>query len=216
MPTPWPESWGQGEWRTGRDAAPVAVSNVTYHVCSSSAPLPALAHPGCPGRCYGSSRTRPAALGQVESSRKRDIDGGVGRGDEWLPVHPRLVTPDLLWPYPISCQTLLPSGTCQRSPAPPGQARHSAGCSTEGDGTAQHRPPPTQTCTGVSPRLGHKQRDRQISSYRAHRQSWGLWSEGPRGPCSSGRRRHGGTQRHREIRHELLRGTSDRDRSREP
>lgn len=56
---------------TGRDAAPMAVSDVTYHVCSSSAPLPAPAHPGCPGRCCGSCRTRPAALGPEESSRER-------------------------------------------------------------------------------------------------------------------------------------------------
>lgn len=119
---------------------------------------------------------------------EREIQMGVSGGDgERLPLHPRLVTLDLPWPYSISCQTLLPSGICQWSPAPPRQARHCPGCSTEGDGTAQHHPPPAQTCTGVSPRLGHEQHDRQISSYRAHRRSWGLWSEGLRSPCSSGR-----------------------------
>lgn len=78
MPTLWPQSCGQGGCRTGRDAAPKAVSNVTYHACSSSAPLPALAHRGCPGKCCGSSHTRPAAPGLEESSIRRNTEGVLG------------------------------------------------------------------------------------------------------------------------------------------
>lgn len=65
----------------------MALSDVTYHVCSSSAPLPALAHLGCPGRCCGSSHTRPAALDLEESSREINKERVVGRGNEHPSLH---------------------------------------------------------------------------------------------------------------------------------
>lgn len=95
----------------------MAVSDVTYHACSSSAPLPALAHLGCPGRCCGSSRTRPAALGLEESSReiKKELLGGA------VNIHPCSDPFGPTLAVAHFCETLLPSGTCQQSPTPTGR-----------------------------------------------------------------------------------------------
>lgn len=94
--------------------APLALSDVTYHVCSFSAPLPALAHLGCPGRCCGSSRTTPAALGLEESSGeiKKGLLGGA------MNIHPCAVPFGPTLAVPRICETLLPPGVCQPSPTP--------------------------------------------------------------------------------------------------
>lgn len=85
-------SWGRRALNN-TDAVPVCVRDVTHHACSSSAPLPAPARPGCPGRCCGSSRTRPAAPDPEESSGDRQTDGGVGMGRLYLHSQPVTVDP---------------------------------------------------------------------------------------------------------------------------
>lgn len=136
MPTPWPQRWGQGERQTGRDAAPMAVSDVTYHVCSSSAPLPAPAHLGYPGRCYGSSHTRPGALGPEESSRERDRQGcGEGTANS---------SPCILGWSLLTYPGHIPSPArpcCHLGPASGPQHPPCTACSTGGDDTTQHHHP---------------------------------------------------------------------------
>lgn len=109
---------------------------------------------------------------------EREIQMGVSGGDrKQPPVHPQqsLQTDSGHTASPERPRES-PAGTFQQSPACLGRTRHSPGCSTTGDGMAQHHPsrcwnihPSIQT--KVSPRLGHKQHDKQISSYRAGRRS---------------------------------------------
>lgn len=102
---------------------------------------------------------------------------------------------------PHFCETLLPPGTCQQSSTPSGRhrtAQDTAPKVVAQFSTIQHQHKPTP---GSSPKLGRKQGDGQICSYRAWGQIWGLWSAGPRGPSSSGRPGQGRTQRRGEINH---------------